>query len=434
MPTSPASRSGPAGASFEPRSFLESLDEVSEAVESGAGLPSVARAAGRALDASVIVLDSAGSLLAVACRSSEDERTVLAGEAGTETVPLRVAELPVGQLRYRSRGEPPPAALLRLVANLIGLEVDRAKAPERATEAAVGDFLEDLLARRITDRENIVARAGELGCDLSGGAGVIVVRARPQQPEEGDWRARLLTVAERGARAIERTSLAALAEAGWARHGSGRAEGAKARAERELVIVTPCPAASGARRVAGAVLRELEAGLPGFTVTVARSRHAGDPADLHRAGAEALLAANVAEARGLSELSFEETGAYRLLLPAMSEDPSELQGFFEETVAPLVAYDEQYETELVRTLETFLDADGNVAGTAERLFTHRHTVRYRLERVKELSSFDVSSTDGRERLSLGLKAMRVLGIVPPGGPAHEKGAEAGRVPKEEKDR
>ena len=45
----------------------------------------------------------------------------------------------------------------------------------------------------------------------------------------------------------------------------------------------------------------------------------------------------------------------------MSEDPGELQGFFDETVAPLVAYDEQYETELVRTLETFLDADGNVA-------------------------------------------------------------------------
>jgi PucR family transcriptional regulator, purine catabolism regulatory protein len=169
-------------------------------------------------------------------------------------------------------------------------------------------------------------------------------------------------------------------------------------------------------------------------LTVARSRHAADPADLHRAGAEALLAANVAEARGVTELSFEETGAYRLLLPAVSEDPTELQGFYEETVSPLVGYDEQYETELVRTLETFLDSDGNVARTAEKLFTHRHTIRYRLERVRELTSLDVSSTDGRERLSLGLKAMRVLGIVPPGGPAHEKGAEAGRVPREPKDR
>ena len=118
----------------------------------------------------------------------------------------------------------------------------------------------------------------------------------------------------------------------------------------------------------------------------------------------------------------------------MSEDPRELQGFFDETVEPLASYDEQYETELVRTLETFLDADGNVARTAEKLFTHRHTIRYRLDRVRELTGLDVSSTDGRERLSLGLKAMRVLGIVPPGGPAHERGAEAGRVPREAKDR
>ena len=69
----------------------------------------------------------------------------------------------------------------------------------------------------------------------------------------------------------------------------------------------------------------------------------------------------------------------------MSEDPGELQRFYTETVEPLVAYDAQYETDLVQTLETFLECDGNVAGTAQRLYTHRHTVRYRLERVRDLS-------------------------------------------------
>ena len=119
-------------------------------------------------------------------------------------------------------------------------------------------------------------------------------------------------------------------------------------------------------------------------------------------------------------LAFEETGAYRLLLSAMSEDPAELQRFYAETVEPLVAYDEQYDTDLVTTVEAYLDADGNVAGTAARLFTHRHTVRYRLERVRELSGLDVGSTDGREKLSLGLKAMRVLGVAHRGGPASER--------------
>jgi len=113
----------------------------------------------------------------------------------------------------------------------------------------------------------------------------------------------------------------------------------------------------------------------------------------------------------------------------MSEDPAELERFYEETVAPLAAYDDQYETELVTTIEAFLDNNGSITPTAESLFTHRHTVRYRLERVKELSGHDLGSTEGREKIGLGLKAMRVLGIPAPRGPALEAGGRGGRVGK-----
>jgi DNA-binding PucR family transcriptional regulator len=195
-----------------------------------------------------------------------------------------------------------------------------------------------------------------------------------------------------------------------------------------VILVRPGPGVDPAARAAEAMLRELQAALPGHVFAVGRSRVANDPADLHRAAAEALLAANVVEGDpDRPVLAFEDTGAYRLLLSAMSEDPAELQRFYAETVEPLVAYDEQYETDLVQTVEAFLEADGNVAGTAQKLFTHRHTVRYRLERVKELCGLDVGSTDGREKLSLGLKAMRVLGLAHRGGPASEAGARAGRV-------
>ena len=187
-------------------------------------------------------------------------------------------------------------------------------------------------------------------------------------------------------------------------------------------MLLPTAADAGLRRVAEGIARELHASVHGFTFALGHSRIAHDPVDLYRAGNEALLAANVATANTSGDevamLAFEDTGAYRLLLPAMSEDPAELQRFYAETVAPLVAYDDQYETDLVQTLETFLDADGNVAGTAARLYTHRHTVRYRLERVKDLTSLDVASTDGREKLGLGLKAMRVLGIAAPARPGH----------------
>jgi sugar diacid utilization regulator len=394
---------------------LAALDVITGAVESGAGLPDVVRAAARVLDASLVLTDPAGAVLAEAARSPADVKSLLADAQGVEALELRVADTPVGVLRMRTASgvEPPSQSLVRLVTTLVASEVERVRAPDRASEQAIDQFVGAILNRQLVDREAIVAQAGELGLDVEQGASAIVARAHPLVPVEEGWRARVRAVAERGARAAVPGTLAALA----ARGGSGA----------EIVLFVPGPE-SAAIRACDATLREFRAGLPGYGFTIGRSRLAQDPADLARAGNEALLAANVAEGdeEGVT-LAFDDTGAYRLLLPAMSEDPAELQRFYAETIEPLVAYDDQYETDLVTTVETFLDCDGNVAATAQRLFTHRHTIRYRLDRVRELSDLDVGATDGREKLSLGLKAMRVLGIAARGGPAKERGARSGRV-------
>jgi DNA-binding PucR family transcriptional regulator len=392
------------------------LDAITEAVESGAGLPEVVRAAAKALEASLAVSDAWGATLAVAARSPAEERSLLSQGEGVTTIPLRVADTVVGALHMRAKTEP-SASMQRLLATMIASEVERVRAPERVSESAAADFLRAVLARELTDREELLARAKELSLDVQDGASMIVARANPQSPTDEGWRGRVRAVAERGARAVVSRSIAALSE----RDGIAGAE---------VLVLVPGGEEPTAGRAAEGVLREMEAGLAGYTFALGRSRVAEDPADLPRAASEALLAANVAQGAADGQpLAFEQTGAYRLLLSAMSENPSELQRFYAETVEPLVAYDEQYETDLVRTLEAFLEADGNVAGTAQRLFTHRHTIYYRLERVRELSGHDVSSSDGREKLSLGLKAMRVLGISSAHGPASEIGAEGGRVPR-----
>jgi sugar diacid utilization regulator len=395
---------------------LGALDAITEAVGAGAGLPEVVRAAAKVLDASLVLSDRSGTVLAVAARSPADERAMMADAGGVEILELRVADETVGTLRMRLRGDPGPA-LVRLVSTLVASEVERVRAPERASEEAMSAFLRAVLERDLSGREDILARAGELGVDLVEGGAVVVARAHPHVPTEDGWRRRVLAVADRGARSVAPGAACVL---------SAREDATGV----EVVVVLPGADDAAAARAADAILRELQSALSGHSFALGRSRPASDPADLHRAGAEALLAANVAEGDvDRPVLAFEETGAYRLLLSAMSEDPAELQRFYAETVEPLVAYDEQYETGLVQTVEAFLEADGNVAGTASRLYTHRHTVRYRLERVKELSGLDVGSTDGREKLSLGLKAMRVLGIAHRGGPASEAGAEGGRVPR-----
>jgi sugar diacid utilization regulator len=395
------------------------LDALAESVESGAGLPETARCAAAALQATVALIDARGSVLAVAAASPAEERDLLSKKDGVTAIDLRVSDAVVGQLRFRVREDDvPEPAVLRLVTTLLALEVERTRAPERAGEAAVGSFVNAVLDGDIDDRRDLVARGKEMGVDLEHGGSVLAVRIHPLVPAEGDWQARALTIVGRGVRGAAPGALSAL------------------RGERIAVIV-PSSDEALSRRAAQAVLRSVDDGMQGYAVVVGRSRMSVDPMDLHRAAGEALLAANVAapdhhepESR---LLSFEDTGAYRLLLPAMSDDPAELERFYLDTIAPLVAYDEQYGTELVRTLETFLANDGSMAATYKELFTHRHTIRYRLERIKELAGLDVNSTDGRERLGLGLKAMRVLGVHVPSAPVFEPGAERGRVPKPHSD-
>ncbi len=408
MPATSKGEKSPANAA-EPGT----LDALSEAVESGAGLPAVARAAARVLGASVALIERSGSVLAVAGASPDQERKLLEGGERVTAVELRVADAAVGELRYRAKAAPDPA-IARMVTTLLALELERSRAPEWESEEVAGAFVADVLARAVTDRGDIVARAAELGADLEKGAAAVVVRAAPRAAQTGEWRERVLTLAMRTLRSLAPGALAT-AEAG--------------EVAAEIAVIVPAEDEGRLARAAAGLARELEDALPGFHLTIGASRRVADPVDLYRAGSEARLAVNVGEAEGRPLLAFEDTGAYRLLLPAMSEDPGELERFFAETIEPLAAYDEQYETELVTTVEAYLANDGNVAATAKQLFTHRHTIRYRLERVRELCGHDVSATEGREKLGLGLKAMRVLGIASPRGPALEPGAEGGKVPR-----
>ena len=376
-------------------------------------MPEILRAAARALDASLALIDRSATVLAVAARSPAEERSLLRGGDDVTTLELKVADVAVGTLRMRSRGAAPDGSLLRLLTTLIASEMERTRAPERASEQAAVGFQQAVLAGQIADRQDLVARGREFGIELGAGASVVVARAHPRKATEDDWRTRLLALALRGARSVAPGSI-----------GSPTA----GEPGEVVVLIADAQGVAGSR-CSAAILRELESGLPGFAFTIGRSRPANDPLELPRARDEALLAANVVEGDPeRTELSYGETGTYQLLLPHM-RDPAELGRFYEETVRPLAAYDEQYETDLLGTLSTFLECDANVNATAARLFTHRHTIRYRFERVRELTGLDVSSTDGREKLSLGLKAMRVLGIAPPRGPATEPGAEGGRVPR-----
>jgi len=99
---------------------------------------------------------------------------------------------------------------------------------------------------------------------------------------------------------------------------------------------------------------------------------------------------------------------YRLLVGVLARSPEELAQLRNRTIAPIESYDAAHDTELLATLETFLNLHGSTTDTAEAMKLHRHTVGYRLARVQEVSGLSPYESEGRERLSLGLKAHRIM--------------------------
>ncbi len=377
-----------------------SANRLAGPVLAGRGLPGLARAAADVLTVPVAFLDRSGIVLAVAGATQSQEGKLTARGKGVNAVDLVLGDDPVGEIRYL--GETADQDSLDILAALAALEVERARSAEWGNEGAVSDAVKGILDGTLTDPEEIVIRAQDVGCDISRGGGVIMVRAHAGSAQDGDWRARVLDMTVRTLRAAAPGSIAAMSEID---DGS------------IVAIIVPTPEEERLVKVEGALERELPRSLGSLHVTISRSRIATVPAEFERAGREAHLALNVGEAEGRSPIAFEETGAYRLLLGTSDE---ELQSFYSETVEPLVVYDEQYETDLVATVEAYLDSDANVPATAKQMFTHRHTIRYRLERIRDLSGHDATATEGRERLGLGIKAMRVLGIASPSGRSRER--------------
>jgi len=152
--------------------------------------------------------------------------------------------------------------------------------------------------------------------------------------------------------------------------------------------------------------QQLATELSGLGMLVALSGRRRDPAALHEALREAELLVELAASLAGSLSGQEET--YRLLIGILLREREELELLRAQTISPLSAYDLQHDTDLLATLQAFLAHHGSTTETAEAMSLHRHTVGYRLSRVHEVSGLSPYESEGRERLSLGLKAHQIL--------------------------
>jgi hypothetical protein len=132
--------------------------------------------------------------------------------------------------------------------------------------------------------------------------------------------------------------------------------------------------------------------------------HADPRANLSDLGygiSESLYAESTAEADGKPLCHFREIGIYSILMPVHQE--VWIHNWYDSIILPIMRHDEKYNTELLSTAIKFVENDGNVPETAKALFAHKNTIRYRLNKIKEILQIEDRELDFLEQISVAVK-------------------------------
>lgn len=120
---------------------------------------------------------------------------------------------------------------------------------------------------------------------------------------------------------------------------------------------------------------------------------------------ESLFASNTAEVTGKDCCYFKEIGIHSILMPFHKD--IWFHNWYDSIINPIIRHDEKYNTELLATALKFIENDGKVQETAKAMFIHKNTIRYRLNKIKEILQMEDSNLDFLEQLSVAIKLHKI---------------------------
>ncbi len=332
--------------------------------------------------------------------SSEFSLTLEDEDGRRAMLPILVGGATAGFLvmARAERAEPYNHVVVHHLATAIALDLSKAQAVASTERRLVGDFLDALLEGELSGEE-VRRRLSFLG--LGAGRPLAVLVGRPEGQAGGDG------PGGDGPGGIDLAleSLHRVVEDRLSRW-SGRYVCSPHDGAVVALLEVDDPAE--ARRTAETVAQGAGGTKGGVAARFGLGSPECDPGGLRRGYQEArfaLASASSAGSRG-AVATVEDLGSHRLLL-ALQEDAA-LEAFSRGLLGPIRAYDERQHGELVHSLEVFLEHNGNWESAARALNVHRHTLRYRIRRVVELTGRNLDLAADRVEFWLALKADEVL--------------------------
>ena len=265
-------------------------------------------------------------------------------------------------------------------ATVLAMELGRLRSIADTELRLRRDLMHDLLAG--TDDESALARADALDYDLRRAHRVVLIEGKGRSRARDD----LLTTVRR---AMRQAQLSGLFET-W----SGN-----------VAIVTA--GQMDWEKLRQMILSELTGGQCHIGVGSACARPALLPQSLHEAGLALRLQKTLLPGSGACE--YPKLGVFRML--AAIPDLTDVNGFVREWIGSLLDYDARKGAELVHTLTQYLEHGGNYDATAAKLSVHKSTLKYRLQRIRDLTGLELNDPDVHFNLQLATRAWGTLEAV-----------------------
>lgn len=271
---------------------------------------------------------------------------------------------------------------LEQAAAACALELTKQHAVQAAEARVRGNILRTILSGTITDPQLLQQQAVEAGYDLARPHCALVIESLDAQVD-------ITQLHDRLRRVLNRQQMFAPSLV------------------RDNRLVCFCPTDDDYAQpytVLHALADEhiLAAGLSTLATTSASWPRAHDEAEQALGLGQQLFGAR-------SMTAYNDLGVYRLLLELRGS--AELRHFYHQTLGALVAHDRSNGGELIRTLEGYFAALGNVHQAAELLHVHRNTLIYRLRRVGEISGLNLKRVEDVLALQLALHVHRIFTVT-----------------------
>lgn len=124
---------------------------------------------------------------------------------------------------------------------------------------------------------------------------------------------------------------------------------------------------------------------------------------------QSLYACKVCEIQQSHQKRFDEIGLYKVILPF--QNSFWLNYYYKSILSPLEQYDKKYSADLLRTATSYVSNDGSIKKTAEALFQHENTIRYRLAKIRSLLSMEGDNHFFYPQLSIAVQIYQLETFV-----------------------